>query len=195
MSSGVFATRDASGIVFNRMKELLHTSVLVGIPAEHNGREETGGAQTPGNAALLYIHEFGSPAANIPARPTLIPGVRKAEHRTIPALKAAARAALEGNDAKAKTELNRAGAIAVASVRNEIMFGDFVPLSPKTVANRWRHRPGAEDVSSRRPGERQYLAMLAQGVPPEEAQVAAGIHPLINTSQMLNAVTYVVKED
>ena len=67
----VRVTRDRVSEVLSAVTKLVGREVLVGIPEDNtervNGDEAT-------NAQLGYVHEFGSPAKNIPARPFLIPG-------------------------------------------------------------------------------------------------------------------------
>lgn len=177
--------KDDTRKVFAALKQLTQQEVLVGIPEDKSARQS--GEIT--NAALGYIHNFGAPGANIPARPWLIPGIQKSRDQFMPYLTGAASAAMDGKSEIAKQELMRAGQVAVNGVKRELTTGNFVPLSPATVAARYRAR-GAQRP---RKGEVQYAALLSQGLSPATAQAQAGIRPLINTAQMLNSVTYVVR--
>ena len=180
----VLITRDHVEDVMHAVDDLLDKRVLIGIPESNASR-----ADGPmNNATLGYIHEFGSPAANIPARPFLIPGVQKAFNAAIVKVREAAQAALDGRPAQVDKSLAAAGLIAESSVKNEISTGNFVPLKPATVRARYRGRRTA----SRRAAEDQYLAMVKAGVSPAEAQDAAGIRPLIDTGALRNAITSVV---
>jgi len=138
--------------------------VLVGIPAETAFREpEPGEPSQPNNAMLGFIHQFGSPARNIPARPFLPEGVRDAQDQIARVLESSARATLSGQQTDATQALHKVGLIAQEAVKKRIKSGPFVPLHPKTLAA--RRRKG-------RTGEK----------------------PLIDTAQLLNSVTYVVRD-
>jgi hypothetical protein len=66
--------------------------------------------------------------------------------------------------------LNAAGQTAVSAVKTKIINGLEPPLSPRTVAARQRKRKG------------------------RKAQTAAQMTPLVDTAQLLNAYTYVIKK-
>lgn len=65
--------KDGLAKLQNRLKELTKDKVFVGVP-DGGGRDD--GKMT--NAQLAYIHENGSPARGIPARPFLVVGVTEA---------------------------------------------------------------------------------------------------------------------
>lgn len=182
-------TKDKVKIIIDAIRGMEGKHVLVGIP-ESNADRSSEGKEPITNAALGYIHEFGSPAANIPARPFLIPGVRKATPRTLPHLRAACEKALDGDATRSDIELTKAGLIAESSARREITIGDFVPLSPVTVA----HRYIARGTKTRRKSENRYLELIDLGMSPASAQAAAGIKPLINTGQLRRSITSVVRK-
>lgn len=184
----VTVTKDSVSQVIAGINELVQKQVLVGYPDSTTDRdEEIDGPMT--NATLAYIHENGSPKANIPARPHLVPGVKKAEDKAVAYLEKAAKATLSRDPKKTDAYLNDAGIVAMNSVRNEITTGDFVPLSPYTVAARHRSRK----TKSMRQSEIKYLELVAKGMSPADAQAAAGIRPLINTGALRNAITYVLR--
>jgi hypothetical protein len=170
--------------ILDSLRGLTKSQVLVGIPEDKTDRS---GQIT--NAALGYIHEFGAPGANIPARPHLIPGVRKSASQYMPHLRKAAEFALAGEPQKMQHSLMRVGIIASSAVRKEITTGNFVPLSPMTVAR--RHE--ARGTASMRAGEKRYMALVRLGMTPQSAQDATGIRPLINTGALRNAYTYVIR--
>lgn len=174
---------------FESLREITGKQVLVGIPSD---REERKGDEDEdiNNAALGYIHEFGSPAANIPARPFLIPGVRDAEKSELYQLRKAARAALEGETKLAMQAMNAAGIVASNSARNKISSNIPPPLQPETIAR--RHI--ARGTKSMRESEQVYLRLIAQGVDPGAAQNEVGIISLINTGQLRNSITYVIRQ-
>src|ERR1700749_1538368 len=190
MAARVIITNDKVDSVIESITQLTKKQVLVGIPEANSTRQNTENSGPVTNALLGYIHEFGSPRANIPPRPFLIPGVRKSIPQVMPRLLAACMAALDGKPDKSDKELVAAGLIAEASAKREISTGNFIPLSPLTVANRYRQR----GTQTRRANEEQYLRLIDQGVSPSAAQSAAGIRPLINTGQLRNAITSVVRK-
>jgi hypothetical protein len=157
----------------NKMLGLTNKVVLVGVPEEKDPRVE---GQGIGNAALAYIHDNGSPLQNIPARPFMIPGVQKAQESINKQLLGAIKAHLEGNENKVDIYLNRAGLVAQNSIRRVINEGEgFTPLKRATLLARLRARKSARKW------------------PKEQREsVMASMHPLINTAQMRNAISYVV---
>jgi hypothetical protein len=116
-------------------RALTGLDVLVGVPAAEAPRD---GSVPINNATLAYIHENGSPAANIPARPFLVPGIRKGTPLFLSYLRQAAEAALEGNPGRMRRSLEAAGQIARDAVKREINSNVPPPLSEKTLAARRR---------------------------------------------------------
>ena len=192
-----------SVIVKDKLKEvvksinsLVSQVVLVGIPEVDDARREddesgkvkiskgivSGGSETKiNNATLGYIHEHGSPANNIPARPFLVPGVQSAQTKIESRLKKAANAALDGNFGNVDNELNGAGMVARDSVKTKINSGDFVPLAESTLKARARRgRKGAEEELANR---------LAGGNPSNDSA-----KPLIVTGQLRNSINYVIRK-
>lgn len=131
----VKVTRDDAKALIANIEAMVGKRVLVGIPDTKDGR----GDGPIGNAGLGYIHENGSPARNIPARPFLIPGVRSVEGKAAALLKAAAQAGKfeKGHIDKA---LHQTGLMAQAAVKNRIRTGEgFAPLDEKTIRARKRN--------------------------------------------------------
>lgn len=189
-SSRVTITKDTVSEVVKGITDLVGKQVLIGIPDSTTSRDEEVGQEIT-NATLGYIHENGSPAANIPARRHLVPGVEKVEEKAVAKLKQAAQATMRGDAQKADQLLNDAGIIGMGGVKSEINWeGDFEPLKPATIRNRHRSR----GTKSMRDNERQYLALVAGGMLPADAQSAAGIRPLVNSAQYRNSITYVVRK-
>ena len=157
----------------NRIKG---AAVFVGIATGSKGDARSDGG--PSNHELGFIHEFGSPAANIPERPFLRPGVRKAAPNYIPKLKAAMKAGLRGDGAAMERLLEQAGSIASSAVKVERATGKFGEMKhaikPSTLRNRNRSRL----TKSKRENE-------MNGV---------NVRPLINTGSLRNSIDwYVVK--
>jgi hypothetical protein len=120
--------------VLKQIAELAKKQVLVGIP--DSAPDRTDGSIS--NAQLLYIHEFGAPAANIPARPSVIPGIEDAMEPITAQLATGSKALLDGKVDMAEKCLHAAGLIAVSSIKNKITEGDFTPLAASTIAARQR---------------------------------------------------------
>ena len=110
----------------------------VGIPKKDNKRENPDGSTSPiGNAALAYIHEHGSMAQHIPARPFMRPGVRKVKDRITAIMADGAQVAVERNDPEIIDKmLRKVGTIVAGSMQETINAGIPPPLSPLTVAKR-----------------------------------------------------------
>lgn len=155
----VTVTKDDVAKVLANIQEMARKEVLVGIPAEKTARK--GDPIT--NASLAYIHEHGSPARNIPARPFLVPGVRTAAPKAAAAMKRLAGQALTDASAVDKA-LNAGGLVAQSSVKKQIVSQEgFSPLKQGTLAARKRNGFN-------------------------------GTKALIRTGQLLNSITYVVRE-
>ncbi len=109
------------------------SDVLVGIPQESNG-----GHAGVTNAELLYIHSNGSPANNIPARPTVEPGIEDPKARPVlqMLLGDAAKAAITGNIAGAQLAQKKAGMLAANSIKAVFGSGRLAPLKLSTIRRR-----------------------------------------------------------
>lgn len=169
--------KDDVAKILRSIADLTAKTVLVGIPESEAPRDDT---EPVNNAALGYIHEHGSPANNIPARPFLIPGVTSAQERVTGKLKGAAKAALEGKADGVGKGLHAAGLVAQAAVRDKLNSGDFEPLSDATLRARARRgRQGAIDE----------LASRAAGNAPSTETAK----PLVDTGQLRNSINYVIR--
>lgn len=185
MASGLRVITDNVASVIRSVNMLVNKDVLVGIPA---GPDRTEG-QPITNAEIGYVQEFGSPANNVPERPFLIPGVQDAQEAVADQFRAAAVAALTGNPSQVEVRLNRAGLLAVNSVKARISSNIAPALSPETIKNRHKGRK----TKSMRKNEKAYLDLVAGGAQPADAQSAAGIVSLINTGELRNSITYVIR--
>lgn len=152
-------TKDNVDNILESIKAMATKRVLVGVPSEEAPRR----GEPVNNATLAYIHENGSPARNIPARPFLKPGVEGAKYKLLSTLRAYAKRTIDG-EATIEQALDAAGLVAQSAVKFRIRSGEgFAPLKPGTLAAR------------RRKGAR-------------------GTKPLIRTGQLLNSITYVVRD-
>ncbi|MDT3751101.1 hypothetical protein ROT99_01780 [Citrobacter freundii complex sp. 2023EL-00966] len=186
--SGVTTMVDNAQAILDALRSLTKKDVLVGIPSEDSEREDV----PFGNAGIGYVNEYGSPAQNIPPRPHLIPGVKSVEEQTVPQLKAAAQAALDGNAAGAERALNRAGTLAANGVRRYMTITGFTPLADSTVEARARRgRKGAKAELARRSADGKLNA-----INPDSGQLISNenVRPLIDTGQYRRAITHVVRD-
>lgn len=146
---------------FNKIiKKFKRDAVLVGIPEEDTTRKEDAPIN---NATLLAINNFGSPINNIPARPVMEIGIRKAQNDIAQAFKKGAKDALSKGFAALSPAYNRTGIIASQSIKKVI-----------------NSQEGIEEPSE---------ATLAR----RKAEGFKGTKALIVTAQMRNAITYVVR--
>lgn len=158
--NSVRVIRDKTANLRDALRKLTQDVVLVGIPAEENARE----GDPLGNAAIGYIQENGSAAANIPPRPFLVPGVRSVADKCAEIMATGAAEMLDGGATAIDKANNKAGLTAQAAVKNTLRAGEgFPPLSERTLAAR---RAGGFE----------------------------GTKPLIRTGQLLNSITYVIRK-
>lgn len=130
----VVVVEDRTNEVIRNLKALESFHVVVGVPEAENARQDG----PIGNAVLAYIHDNGSPRSNIPARPFMIPGIRKATPKII---KVMAAYAAKGLDDPKQTEkgLSAIGTVARDAIKSVIVSQQgFARLSPRTLAARRR---------------------------------------------------------
>ena len=137
MQSKVQITHDRVEEVFRAVARLDSHAVYIGFPGETQSRSKG----PLNNPTLAYIHEHGAPAANIPARPFLEPGVENARDDILRAFEAGVRRALGGDNAALTNMLDLAGVIGVRAVQDKITTGPFAPLAPRTIARKKSSRP------------------------------------------------------
>lgn len=155
--------------ILDAIHEMTHSEVLVGVPEEKTARStDPGDPPSPmTNASLAYIHNYGSPAANIPARPFMEPGVEAVQKEIEARMKQTANAAFEGRPGTVRKGLSIVGLLAQNSIRAKITSGPFAPLAPGTIRARKQKRKSRNNTS---------------------------IKPLIDTGAMRASITYVVRE-
>lgn len=181
MKTGLTMTKDRLKVVLANIAALPAQEVLVGIPDDHGDGEVASHKgmnlrPTTGitNASLGYIHEFGAPEANIPPRAFLMPGIRDGKDAIAKYLTQAGKYALKADKAGTSRALHAAGTVAMNAVRNKINTGPFAALKQSTINARQRRSKGS---SYRR-----------------KASTAGDVHPLIDTGQLRDAITYVVRK-
>lgn len=140
-------TKDMLPALLAAIEGLTRQQVLIGIPGDVPDRRPEPGQGAPlTNPTIGFIQEFGSPAANIPARPFLRPGVQQALPACIERLRAGAKRALTlpPNPDAGTNALIAAGLTAQNSVRAYINAGVSPGLAAATLrARRARGRTGA----------------------------------------------------
>jgi hypothetical protein len=172
ISFGAKITLDKTKALAEDIKRLITKRVLVGVPEEKTERKDKGKIT---NAALARIHDKGSPLQGIPARPFMNPGIKKVQDKISKEFAAAASQVLDGKDDT--TNLNRAGLVAASSIKSVINDGDdFAPLKRSSKLARLRKL-------------KAYKKMSKDQI---DAQLAT-MHPLVDTAQMRNSITYVVE--
>jgi hypothetical protein len=129
---------DATSELFRDIDALVKSRVLVGIPDTGAERQPEDGEEgtPPSNALIGYLMETGAPDKNMPARPTLVPGIEKAQEKITYHLGSAALAAVFGDGAAVEASLEKAGMVAASSVKAEITDGTFAPLADRTIKAR-----------------------------------------------------------
>lgn len=120
--------KDKLASTLKAIRELAMQEVKVGFPEGTASRE----GDDLNNPTIAYIHEYGAPAANIPARPFLIPGVRNSLPQVEKIMKAGAVDALDGKSS-ANGTMRQVGLVAQGSVQQKISDGPFVPNKPETI--------------------------------------------------------------
>lgn len=170
--------QDRVEAVLSSIRDLTTQDVMIGIPDSTPGRK----SGPISNAAIGYIQETGDPAHNLPARPFLVPGVNAIADKAATMLGNGAKKALDGDRAAGANALVKAGLLASSSVKATITAGDgFAPLALSTLEARARHG---------RKGAAKEIASRAAGNAPD----ASNARPLIDSGQLRNAVTYILRK-
>lgn len=181
--SGVVKKVDNLKNMMQGIETLTETTVMVGVPQD-KGERRTGEI---GNADLAYIHDKGSAAAGIPARPFMEPGIKAVQKEIEQEMFNAGKAVFRGARS-VEVFLNRVGLIASRSIKMKITEGIPPPLAPSTIAGRIRRVKGKKRRA-------KIDAMLASGTPESRQNGAEGIFtPLVVSGQLRNAITYVLRK-
>ena len=155
-------TEDLTDAFNNIVKALQQKETLVGIPEKTTERKKDDAEGTINNATILFINEHGSPAQNIPARPVMAIGIRKAQDDIAEQFKKAAQSSLKSGTYEMDKYYERAGFVATNSIKNVIN--------------------NQTDIQA--PAESTLAARRARGFKGDKA--------LIVTGQLRNAITHVV---
>lgn len=163
------------------MQALTEQDVFIGIPEDKTAREAAGDTGIS-NAYLGYIHEHGVPEKNIPARAALIPGIKDIQKDAIAILKDVAKKALEGNAGAVGTGLNKIGILGQNAVRARFVNNDWPPLADKTLD---RRKKLSETVNKKGEVVKKFG---------KSRRERGAVNPLIDTSQLRRAYTYVIRK-
>lgn len=148
------------------------TEVVVGITEDTNAAHDK-----MSTAALLYLHEHGSPVNNIPPRPVLMPALRQEEvhEKIVKLLKEATVNALIGRKDIAQKDWEKAGMIGMNACKAYIKDGSgLAPNAPITIHGGW--------MRNKVTGQMIYVKGKGSS------------KPLIDTGAMLGSITYAVRE-
>ena len=161
------------------LKELENTQVLVGIPEDDKARKEG----HISNAALLYIHSHGSPEQKIPPRPVIEPALEANKERLGEVMGKATKAAMAGDSAGMRRNLELAGKAG----------RDFSKAWFTDPRNGWKElkhgRGGEREVEFTGKDGSKTKVTFNKGKKAQEDP-----RPLIDTGQLRNSITYVLRE-
>lgn len=139
MTPRLSITKDDTAKVIKVLRGLTQNQCLVGIPSATAERQPDADDPHPlNNAEIGYIQDKGSPAANIPARPFLEPGIESVQDQISKRYADGAKAAMDGKVANIDAVHEAVGLIADSAVKAKITTGPFQPLADSTLANRRR---------------------------------------------------------
>jgi hypothetical protein len=134
MTATVTKTKDNFAALKQALLDLRDNEVLVGFPADKDKPRDKGEPIT--NAALGFIQDHGSPAANIPARPFMVQGIALVQTRIDERLEQTANLALDGGDVM--RGYAAVGETAAQGIKTKINTGPFLKLSKATIMARLR---------------------------------------------------------
>jgi hypothetical protein len=177
---GVRITKGNVDAIADALKVLADIEVLVGFPEETTQRPPDAERPDITNAALGYIHDNGEPDAHIPARPFMVPGMKRAEPEVEKYLTGALKATMQGKTIVAEQQIHGAGLAAQSAIRKTIDDGVPPPLAEATLRRR---------AAKGRKGAQQELDNRDAGLPPSMLLAK----PLIDTGEMRKSVTYVIR--
>ena len=166
------------------IKTLQKTAVYVGIPQD--GKENQRKHESITNADLGFIHEFGSPAARIPARPFLVPAVKEQKANIRSSLQKAAKLGIEGDEKGMDRELEKLALKTAVAVPEYVTANQdqFTPLKPRTIKARQR-----KNDKLAKQYDRQRKRM---GIDKKNLGISDKITILMDTRELLGAITGVV---
>ena len=143
--------------VKKRLLEFSQLDLLVGVPQDKTERKREEDENEPiTNAELMFIHTKGSPARNIPKRPTLEPTIEENNAIITDKYEKAVQKILAGK-ADGREDLEKLGIWVMNKVKAKFGSDELEPLKPATIKAKGSDRP------------------------------------LIDTGQLRNSITYVIR--
>lgn len=178
MASNIITRGISVNALMNRLNDLAKNEILVGIPQS----EAWVSGQAANNALLGYIHEFGSPANNIPARPFLIPSIEANKEVIANQIKKAANLFMENKEDSGIRQLEKLGGWIRDSIKSKIGSNIQPALSPLTIAAR----------NARHKSRRRFYEVEINGKIYQRSEMStARTNTLIDTGAMQQSVNYV----
>lgn len=162
--------------------KLTDKAVYIGVPAE---TANDGSPHAINNAELSYIHEYGAPARNIPARPHLVPGVERILPEAAKELEDAAKLALDGDAGAVDAAFERIGLAGQSSVRQMFADNDWPALNEKTL----NYKPLLKDQNGK-----PMLDKKGDKMRKPSRKEQGKINPLFVTGALQKSHTYVIRE-
>lgn len=129
--------------LIERCVALRHATVKVGVLEDKGSEAKHDEDEEPGEMTVLEvatIHEFGAPAAGIPAR-SFIRGTVDEEAGEITAAQRKLAIAVLSGKLEVGRALNQLGALVSARIQRRIARGIQPPLLPRTVARKGSSKP------------------------------------------------------
>lgn len=185
-TTGVKVVIDRTAAIAKGIELLATTRLMVGVPAKKSQRKDDEG-QPVNNAELAYIHTNGAPEAHIPPRPFILPALKDHKADLTKGLEQIATAAMDGKGPdKVLRLMNGLGLRAQGWIKLKLRSNIPPPLAMRTVMARINRR---KSKAYRRKKIEAVQKNVAAGLPPQSGLFIA----LIDTAQLLNAISYVVR--
>lgn len=187
--SRVKITVDRVPELLDALDALTKQQVLIGIPGDGEQREGE-----VSNALLGYVHEYGNPAQNIPARPFLRPAADQVKGQVVEMFAQAARAVMDGKSEAANKSLNAAGQLGVNTAKAIMNAGEgFAPLTEAAMKSRlYRAMKGKGLV--RTDNLKNWQKAKEKLLKTRQRYSLEGATPLVDTGQLRNSITFVVRD-
>lgn len=151
------------------LKWMQNNNLYVGIPDAKSARKvnkkEANVKEKVTNAELLFIHTNGSPANNIPPRPSIEPSIEQNIDTIVKRMNKTSELAMEGHFEEAQKHLGQTGQYIVGRIKRYFVEGNDWPPNSPAVQRAKRKKKST--------------------IP----------RPLIDTGQMRNSITYVISRE
>lgn len=162
-------TKDVLDRVLSSITTLTKRQVLVGVPSDRAYRNpETGETEPASNALIGYAMEFGLPDQNVPARPFLVPGVESARDTVVAQL--------------------RKGAVAASSPTTSVNGHETAEKALAAAGMVAQAAVRAKITAG------PFVPLAPSTIAQRRARGRTGTRPLIDTAQLRNSITFVVRE-